>query len=224
MSRKEKKYHFIYKTIDTRNGNFYIGMHSTDNLNDGYVGSGTRLRKLIYKHGKEIFDMEILEFLPDRKSLKEREAEIVNSDLLLEEKCMNLRIGGEGGFTNREHEKKFIKSSEKTRWNHKDSPSHMKLSELRKNQEWCINYGKKVSLGLKMVNHNHNTFKNKKHSEETKMKISKSLTGRGCGEDNSQFGTCWVFNDEVKQSIKIKKDELQSYLDKGWFKGRKMKF
>jgi hypothetical protein len=90
MSQKQKKYHFIYKTTDTRNGNFYIGMHSTENLKDGYVGSGTRLKHLIYKHGKEIFNMEILEFLPNRKSLKEREIEIVNSDLLLEKKCMNL--------------------------------------------------------------------------------------------------------------------------------------
>jgi rhamnose utilization protein RhaD (predicted bifunctional aldolase and dehydrogenase) len=35
-------------------------MHSTENLKDGYVGSGTRLKHLIYKHGKEIFNMEIL--------------------------------------------------------------------------------------------------------------------------------------------------------------------
>ena len=104
MSQKQKKYHFIYKTTDTRNGNFYIGMHSTENLKDGYVGSGTRLKHLIYKHGKEIFNMEILEFLPDRMSLKEREIEIVNSDLLLEEKCMNLKPGGYGGFNNETHQ------------------------------------------------------------------------------------------------------------------------
>ena len=55
MSHLQKKYHFIYKTTDTRNGNFYIGMHSTKNLNDGYIGSGTRLKHLIYKHGKEIY-------------------------------------------------------------------------------------------------------------------------------------------------------------------------
>jgi len=68
MPRKVKKYHFIYKTTDTRNGNFYVGMHSTNDLNDGYVGSGDRLKKLIYKYGKDIFNIEILEFLPDRKS------------------------------------------------------------------------------------------------------------------------------------------------------------
>ena len=31
MSQKQVKYHFIYKTTDTRNGNFYVGMHSTRN-------------------------------------------------------------------------------------------------------------------------------------------------------------------------------------------------
>ena len=73
MSRKQKQYHFIYKTTDTRNGNFYIGMHSTDNLNDGYVGSGLRIKNLKYKHGVEIFTVEKLEFFKNRESLKNRE-------------------------------------------------------------------------------------------------------------------------------------------------------
>lgn len=59
MARKEKKYHFIYKTIDTRNENFYIGMHSSDNLNDGYLGSGKRIRNIKQKHGKDVLKLEI---------------------------------------------------------------------------------------------------------------------------------------------------------------------
>lgn len=31
-------------------------MHSTDNLDDGYVGSGKRLWNSIKKHGKENFE------------------------------------------------------------------------------------------------------------------------------------------------------------------------
>ena len=51
-----KNYHFIYKTTNKINNHFYIGMHSTNNIDDGYLGSGKRLYKEIKKHGKEVVD------------------------------------------------------------------------------------------------------------------------------------------------------------------------
>ena len=71
--RKERRYHYIYKTTCIITGRYYIGMHSTDNLDDGYLGSGKRLWFSINYHGKENHTKEILEFLDSRKLLKERE-------------------------------------------------------------------------------------------------------------------------------------------------------
>lgn len=40
------------------------------------------------------------------------------------------------------------------------------------------------------------------------------------GVQNSQYGTCWIYNINEDKSIKIKKEELDNYLNNGWIKGR----
>jgi hypothetical protein len=74
-------------------------MHSTDNLEDGYFGSGVWLNHSIKKYGKENFKKEILEFLPKRNVLEKRERIIINEDILKDLSCMNLMRGGYGGDT-----------------------------------------------------------------------------------------------------------------------------
>lgn len=213
MGRKEKQFHFIYKTTDKRNGNFYVGMHSTNDLNDGYVGSGKRLKHLIYKHGKDIFNFEILEFLPNRKSLKIREEEIVNQDFLLEEKCMNLKIGGTGGFMNEKHQFKCSQAA------------GLKHSERLKNDE---DYRKKRSQQISESNkrrHKNGDLKNindffswvgKRHKPETIQKMKESKKGQGSGIHNSQYGTKWITNGTENKKIKSTES-----LPIGWWYGVK---
>lgn len=91
-----RKFHVIYKTICLVTGRFYIGMHSTNDLEDGYKGSGQRLWKSIKKHGVDQHVCTILEHLPDRDALAKREEELVTPELLQDPLCMNLRTGGTG--------------------------------------------------------------------------------------------------------------------------------
>ena len=71
MSRKGRKYHYIYKITCLKNNRYYIGMHSTDNLEDGYMGGGKRIKNSVKKHGKDAHRKEILEFFESRDLLSE---------------------------------------------------------------------------------------------------------------------------------------------------------
>jgi hypothetical protein len=216
MTRRQKKYHYIYKTTCNVNGKYYIGMHSTDNLEDGYLGSGKRLWYSINYHGKENHNKVILEFCDNRKELKKREKEIVNGKLLNEELCMNLKLGGDGGFTSEEHFLKMIKrSSEVNKVLMKEF-----WSDPKKKKKRSENISKKIS---NLDDYKKNKMKNgsaswvgKKHSDETKNKMSESSKGVGVGEKNSQYGTRWITDGFVNK--KIKKDDI---IPQGWYLGRK---
>lgn len=94
----QRKYHIVYRTTCAVTNRFYIGLHSTDDLADGYVGSGQRLWRSIKKHGKENHICEILEYLPTRKAASDREKELVDQFLNIDPLCLNLGPGGLGAF------------------------------------------------------------------------------------------------------------------------------
>jgi hypothetical protein len=51
----EKKFNFVYITINKINGKCYIGSHGTDDKNDKYLGSGNLIECAIYKYGANKF-------------------------------------------------------------------------------------------------------------------------------------------------------------------------
>ena len=97
FKERKYKYNYLYKITNLINNKIYIGIHSTDNLDDGYMGSSKILKQSIRKRGLENFKKEILEFYPDRGSLREAEAQIVNEEFIAREDTYNLSIGGAGG-------------------------------------------------------------------------------------------------------------------------------
>ena len=53
------KFHYIYKITNLVTGDIYVGQHTTSNLDDGYLGSGTIIRYAIKKYGADNFKKEI---------------------------------------------------------------------------------------------------------------------------------------------------------------------
>lgn len=91
-----KKYHYFYKITCSESKDYYYGIHSTDNLNDGYYGSGSKLKRLYKEIGKDKFYKEILIFFNNRSEALEYERNIVNSELLTDPHCINVCLGGIG--------------------------------------------------------------------------------------------------------------------------------
>ena len=91
--------HYLYKITNTINGKYYIGMHSTNNLDDGYFGSGKVLFKAIKKYGLQNFKKEILCFVNNKEELKELEALVVTTEWIRENRkfVYNVQKGGHGG-------------------------------------------------------------------------------------------------------------------------------
>lgn len=60
--------------------------------------------------------------------------------------------------------------------------------------------------------------------EKLRTDFSVVMSFEQTGQKNSQYGTVWVFNDDLKKSKKIPKGELPQWIEKGWVKGRKLIF
>jgi group I intron endonuclease len=197
-SNELKKYHFIYKTTSLIDGRYYIGMHSTNNLTDGYLGSGTQLMRAVRKYGKENFVMEILEYLPTKELLSQREKEIVTMQEVTDRKCMNLKIGGIGGFPPTAKQR-FLERMKEVDFK---KMFGQKASERNKEQ---YKNGKRVP--------NPPNWTGRKHKPETLEKMKDVKKGWGKGETNSQFGTFWITDGKVNKKTK-------SEIPEGWYRGR----
>jgi hypothetical protein len=211
MRRAQRcKFHFIYKTTCVVTDRFYIGMHSTDNMNDGYLGSGKWLKYSIKKHGCKSHQREIIEMCETRETLRKREEELINDDLLKDEMCMNLDKGGGGGWSYCNKMGGGIRGC-KSSARLENPVFHEHLSAALKQRH---------AAGTMYLP----TFLGRTHQQETKNKIGRTNSIRQQGKQNSQFGTVWIFNSVEQRTVKIKRDQLDIYLKQGWVRGRKVIF
>lgn len=102
QAKKKRKYYIIYKITNKLNGLCYIGLHKCHfgRENDGYNGSGTKIKKAISLYGTASFTKTILHRVSTIKEANYLEIkEIKRYDSTNPKKGYNIAKGGGASAT-----------------------------------------------------------------------------------------------------------------------------
>lgn len=196
------KYYYLYQITNKLNGKIYIGVHRTNNLDDGYMGSGVAIKNAIKKYDIENFEKTILEHFDSEEKMFQKEIELVDADFVLRDDTYNLTGGGFGTFT----KEATIKGAKKAGSNNIKlnrgifSDNGKEKIQIYLMSEKNLDGLRKQSVGSEVINKKKEAFARIKHQQ---------------GLKNSQYGTMWITNGI--DSKKIGKEEL---IPDGWRKGR----
>lgn len=207
-------YYLVYQITNKINNKIYIGVHKTNNIDDGYMGSGKLIIRAIKKYGIENFSKTILFEAVSSEEMFQKELELVE----LGPHSYNLKKGGSGGFD-------YINSNGKQRiYGRKGYEIKLKLLTAKYGEKVNDYFSEKAKQANKILREkrpNHmNEMSEKAKSDEAREKKLNSFKKikHQQGSKNSQFGKMWITNGSVNK--KIKKDDP---IPDGWMKGRKIK-
>ena len=182
------KFHYTYKiTRPNIDDSYYYGVHSTNNVDDGYLGSGLIICRSIQKYGVEQHHKEILKFYDTRTEAFEAEAELVNDACISDPRCLNLVRGGKQSIN--------FNSSGMIVVHHPDRSNYILINKNEKDVY--------LSQGFKLGKTDQ--FKNAKHmSDGTQTKIVKS------NEVQKFLDQGWFF---VSRNVKTKHGKIELIKD-----------
>jgi group I intron endonuclease len=173
LNPETKVYYYLYEVTNLVNRKTYIGQHITDNLEDGYLGSGKALKAAIKKHGKGKFKKEILLFARNEPALNSIDMMAVTPEFCENRDNYNLREGGGSKGKLCSLTKKRISASKSGPKNHNYGK---KFSEEIRAKMSKAQKGRVVTLEARLKQSQ--TMTGRKLTKEQKTKISKALMGR----------------------------------------------
>jgi hypothetical protein len=219
----------VYITTNTVNKKFYIGVHRTKNLDDGYMGCGhyrgrklreqldTRLYRALRKYGDDAFITEVIHSFDNEVDAYKKEKELID---ITNKNCYNDKPGGIGGFhpsTNKgrvltEKERMRLSESAKIR-----SKSYTLQTELLKEhvksrigKTYSEIYG--VKKGQEISRKRSVALTGRKLSAEHKRKMSENRKGRDCGKCKGRKKVYNVVNNKI---MKLFPHQIQRLIDEG---------
>jgi len=169
VNPETKIYYYLYEVTNLVNGKTYIGQHITDDLEDGYLGSGKALKAAIKKYGRDKFKKEILLFANGPTSLNFLERCMV--PLWWAELPTNYNLvegGGNGARMTAEARKKISIGRKGKKFGPMPEAQRLAMSERMR--------GKQPDHLAKLIKENHPRL-GKKHTPEARAKMAASQTG-----------------------------------------------
>jgi len=238
VSSIERKYNYIYQITNLINNKIYIGIHKTDNLEDGYMGSGSLIKMSINKYGIENFRKDILKFYETYEEAIEEEIRLVTESFIEDPSNYNIRTGGVSQIKWSDYAREKLSKSAKILWS---DPNHMiKMREVcydnpERNaklgkgiKKWIVTNPEKHKIRMDKINKNpekiekmrlkHVGMKRSKEAVEN-MKQAQLKIYSDDPKKASEFrgkGKIYIHNPVSKEIKRISKTES---IPIGWVKG-----
>lgn len=196
MTESKHPYTFVYQTICEANNKSYIGVHTTSDLDDGYIGCGIfkpsdawrpkyLFHRAVRKYGYASFKRHILSFYDTYKEAMDEERFVVDKSWVINKLNYNTALGGNGGmmYGLSEEEKKKVYA--------KVSKSN---TGKKRTKEFCERLSKlKTGVPLSeshvaaLVKNNARYWTGKKRSEEVKQRLSEVHKGKKITEEHKKI-------------------------------------
>jgi len=228
-----RKYNYCYKITNNINNKIYIGVHRTDNLSDGYMGSGKILKLAILKYGVENFTKEVLEFFDSYREALIYERSIVTVDFIEDDSNYNVKEGGYGGCALSSSQRRFLSESkkqlyrddeqyrEKMNKSFKDPIRNTKISKKVKewielNPELHREKMRKINTDPQKIEKTAAKHRGMKRSDEARCNISISHRNMSVDQKKSRSGSgcIYIISDETGEIKRHKGD-----IPEGWSRG-----
>lgn len=223
--------YFVYKITHIPSGRFYIGRHSTEDLNDGYFGSGILVKRLLNKYPIGEFEKTIQLFCCDEESAAREETKLIEENF---ENPLNINISKSGfrggreaaiskGRYLKEHfpeeYKDYIQMCNDSRKKNISKGRRVFLEKFTDNilfrNEFITKLKQNQKLGVEQA-------KNQKSRWKRKNTLNKIHHQKA--EKNSNYGKTWMVNFDLKMSKPVEGSDIEKLKLDGWVLGRKIKF
>lgn len=213
--------HIVYKTINTINDKYYIGVHSTLNINDNYIGCGHWRGRKIYsnatspilkaflKYGDNNFVRETLFMFDKRETALLKERELININDI---NCYNARGGGDSNYVYTEEVKKKMSESAKTRSKLYSLQTEL-LTEHVKNRvgkTYIEIYGEEKAREI--ISKKSNSAKGRKHSDTARERMSVNRKGKDCGKCKGRKRVYDITNNKI---VRLFPEQIQLLIQEG---------